>query len=183
MEQPIKRVQIDLAKSFRWPGPFENWSRAWVRKNFWRVRTYFLDEEDAVQACGEIFARCLKYYAKKVDNPAWMMSLFKVAVMHDWNTYSQKDGQLRIGRDPAKLLAHLELMPQPSANYGPLLIRWREASDELRQAMKILADAPAEMWDIVFSGRSAAAHNLRLRRLCGIRKNVDLLGELRALLS
>lgn len=179
----IQRAALDRRMLFSWNGAFENWSRAYVAKNFWRVRSLFGSEEDAVQECAVIFTRCLNYYADKVDNPAWMMALYKRAVANDFHTFALKDQQARsVGTPLADPDATLPEIPDYSA--GPLFAQLAvDASGELRQVLTMIANAPAEMLEIIFASRSEAAINRRLRRICRLPENRDLLGELRALLT
>ena len=183
MPAPHPRATMDRRRAFTWEGPFENWARAYVKKNFWRVRTSMGSEADALQECGVVFARCINRYAASVDNPAWMMSLFKMSVANEFHSIAVKDGQLRQSRDPERLAQHASMLPTSTVNHGPLLVRWAQASAELQQVIKVIADAPAELLEMMFANNDKLQTNRRLRRLCGIKANVDLLGEMHELLS
>lgn len=174
--------------AFSWRGTFENWSKAYVAKNFWKVRNLFQTEEDALQECALIFTRCLNYYADKVDNPAWLMSLYKVAVINDWNTFARRDADMRsvidfrISSDEEREDAAPLPVPTDS-NQGMLAVRLAEASTELRAALTLLAKAPTEVLMTIFKDDARANVNRRLRRFCNIQSKVDLLGQLREILA
>lgn len=196
-----QRVQFSLPKHayrvkfekpvvrFEWGGAFEGWARNWVYKNFWRVRELFGDHDDALQECALIFVRCCRTYEGKVDNPAWMMSLYKRAVINDWHTFAERDGRIRSvpAPDPTDDIDH---------NAGILATAIGEASTELRQVLGVLAIAPAEFLSILFAktellqaddpdivASAARSINRRIRRLCGISGHADILSELRQLLE
>lgn len=189
--QPVCRVvlkkPIDL---FQWGGPFEGWARRYVSRNFWRVRELFGSEEDALQECALIFVRCCRTYQSRVDNPAWMMSLFQRSVINDWNTFAQRDGRLRSLPLP-------EPEEEVDQNNGPFVTALNAASDELKLVITTVLNAPSEFVDMLFRGveytRSvdpttasiaATTINRRIRRLLGISKtDVDIIGELRSILE
>lgn len=183
MSEFVARRPLDRKKLFVWKGTFENWSRAWVRKHAWRVRHVFGSEEDALQECAYVFSYCLNKYSATVDNAAWMMRLYKLVLVSHWNDASEKDRKIRISRDPENLAHLIELAPQCEVNYGPTLVTWNSASAELRHAITIIADAPSELLEIIFSSRSPEITNRQLRRLCKIDGSPDLVGELRALFA
>ncbi len=95
----MERIMAQRKKYFpplpAWGGPFEKWARNYVNKNHWRAAHVFGSEEDSLQECAAVFARCLRTYQGKVDNPAWFMSLFKISVINEWNTVSIKDAHQR----------------------------------------------------------------------------------------
>lgn len=177
---PPKRKRAVLIKRpvvFDWKGPFENWSRGFVARNFWRVRALFLDEEDALQECALIFVRCCNTYAGKVDNPRWLMALFKRAVSNDWHTFSQKD-------------THLRELPIPDEeegydyNAGLLLAAIDQGSPELKTALNAILVAPAELLSLVFVDDDLVKLNRRVKRFFGITKCPrDIISELREILT
>lgn len=185
-----------------WGGVFEQWARRWVARNQWRVAHTVGGREDCMQECALIFTRCHNRYADKVDNPAWFMALFKVAVSNTWILLSKRDSRAR--RVKAELearaprikgatlrgpgsgteLAHAPIDEHMAAyNDGPLLAALREGSDELRCVLETIANAPAEALSIMFGGKNAKANNIRLRRFCQLPGRPEVLSELRELLS
>jgi len=78
-----------------WEGPFEGWSKKFVVKNLWRVEP-LMEYADAVQECCLLFLTIRKHYRDKVDNPGWLMSLFKTTVNNHWNTISLKASAKRV---------------------------------------------------------------------------------------
>lgn len=178
-EPASKRVIIKrLPALYEWKGPFEGWARNWVHANFWRVREVLGSEEDALQECALVFVRCVKRYGTMVDNPAWMMSLFKRAVANEWHTYSLTDSGMR----------SLEINDEEQVdhNTGYLLAAITGASAEAQQVIQVVLSAPTEFLDILLGNGKAdsdAMLNRRFRRLLKWKSNVDVVKELRALLS
>ena len=161
---------------FRWEGVFENYARSFVHRNFWRVREQFCSEEDALQECALVFADCLNRYAAKVDEPKWMMALFKRCLMSHWHTNSVYDTRKRSIPIP-------EESEQLDFNQGPLAVALADASDEVKQFLQVMQSAPSDFLNLIFADENVAALNQRIKRLCGIDKAVDIVAELRALLS
>lgn len=192
-ELPKPSTRVIIKKPivrFEWRGAFEGWSRNWVHRNFWRVRELFGSEDDALQECALIFVRCCRAYEGKVDNPAWLMALFKRAVANDWHTFAQKDGRFRSLPLP-------EPEDEIDHNPGVLSAALASGSDELKQFLTVLAEAPAEFLSLLLgdadqiatmSSDAAAVcakrFNQRIRRLLGIlNPAVDVVSELRAILE
>ncbi len=184
LESNVSTRRVKLRENFlySWEGPFEKWSRSWVRRNFWRVRHIFLTEEDALQECALIFVRCVRLYQLRIDNPAWLMSLFKTAVANDWITFSIKD---RRGRDTQESV-NADL-PQTTTDFneGPLYAALANASSELKQVLTVIAGAPNELLELMFKNDNATLEkvNCRLCRLSGISAKHDVVAELRNLLG
>jgi hypothetical protein len=179
----IPRKTVDYRKLYPWEGAFQNWSRAWVRKHHWRVATLIGSEEDALQECAVVFTRCLNNYAQKIDNPAWLMGLYKVAIVNQWNTFAEADRRLRMSRDPEYLAPMIEASPRVDVNCGPLAASLHSASAELRQVLTMIASAPTDLLDLIFAPRTPELVNRQLRRMCRISRDVDLLSELREVVS
>lgn len=171
------RKIIETTLQVEWPGVFENYSRKWVNWQHWRVAATLGSKEDALQECALIFVRCFNHYCWTVDNPAWFMSLFKLALVNDWNTLAAKDGKFRSTEPP-------EMSERVEPATGLLAARFADASDELQVVLAMIADAPADLLGILFSSNSPTLTNRKLCRFAGIKyRSVDLCGELRALLS
>lgn len=174
----------------QWDGVFEGWSRKWVRRNFWRVRVYFMDPEDAVQECALIFSRCLATYRdSRVSNLRWFMALYKVSVSNAWNSYAKRDSRIRelgIGQPLDDLPAHLHPGEEGLAR---LVASLSGASQELQRVLSLMANAPAEMLEVMFPERRGMteeeefqACERRLAGLAGVR-GAKVLTELRELLQ
>jgi hypothetical protein len=169
---------------YEWKGPFEGWARNWVHKNFWRVKEYCGSEEDAMAECAWLFSYCLKLYAKKVDNPAHLMALFKRTVTTHWATISIKDSQIRECHVPVD-------EERVDHNLGMLATAISEASIEAQTVIKALANAPAEFLAILLGNQDSELSeqgqvllNRRIKRLLRIaRSDKDIVAELRTLLS
>jgi hypothetical protein len=176
-----------------WPGVFENWSHAWVQRNYWKVREHFPTREDAMAHCALIWTRCLRRYEYSVDNPAWFMSLFQRAVANDWTTYAAKSTHQRgLIVDQQRFARGREEEDESWADrvgptedsQGYLLTLLGEASEELKQVLKMLANAPAESLEILFSPASPEALNRTWKRWAKIQApSKDVVAELRSLLT
>lgn len=175
--RPRRAVLIKKPVTFEWKGAFENWSKGFVARNFWRVRALFLDEEDALQECALIFVRCCNAYAGKVDNPRWLMALFKRAVANDWHTFSQKDTRIREVPLPDEEEGY-------DYNAGMLMAAIAQGSDELKTALSAILAAPTELLSLVFFDDDLVKINKRVKRFFGISNSTrDIIGELRELLT
>lgn len=155
----MQRTKINVKKfQPQWEGTFENWSRNWVNKHFWKVQHIHCTKEDSLQECALIFARCVKSYNGKLDNPAWFMALYKTAVARDWITFAQKESQRRDIE-----LAHAADLTD--GNYGPLITHLRLCAAEIRDVMGMLASAPNEVCAALITAKSRSALDRKTRRL------------------
>lgn len=186
MRVPFRRRPV----VFEWGGAFEGYARGHVKRNFWRVRELLGSEEDAMQECAITFVQCVKRYGATVDNPAWMMALYKRALAMDWATMAVKDGRMRS-------------IPIPDEaegidyNYGDLASAISGGSAELQEVVRVIASAPAEFLGLMFSraeaihaddpavaAEAAATLNRRIKRLLRISNPAaDIVSELRDALS
>lgn len=165
-----------------WDAVFEGWSRRFVGRNHWRVAA-ILDPDEATQECALVFARCARHYTGKVDNPAWFMSLYKVAVSNHFNNLALSNERAM------RAAAAAETLPRPSSEFGdgPLLTALGEASVELRQVLVLaLVTAPQELARLMLGGPrgdpAAWSRALcRWARLPVVRN--DLIRELKKLLD
>ena len=183
-EELPKRVLKRVRLPPKWPGVFENYSRAWVNRQFWRVRNVFDSKEDALSGCAVTFSRCLKCYGDTVDNDKWFMALYKRALVNDWNTYSVRDGRHRnvvphnfdtTTDDYA--LAH----SQVDFNAGEALVRIRQAPKAVQAVLEVIAGADPDLTSYIFQGEADSV-NRRLCELAGIRE-FDALTAIRVIFS
>jgi hypothetical protein len=166
-----------------------------------------MDYADALQACAECFARCAYMYRGKIDNAAWFMSVFKIAVVNEFNTLSIADMTQRalMQEEVNEYLTNRETerraklkQPRRENNYskdcytktvdfndGPLQIALKQASNELHVVLNVISNAPAEMLGMLLTNDGVADEvwSRRICRLCGIKKQRNVIGELRELLS
>lgn len=172
-----KELTPPLEGKVQWPGVFEGYARKWVSRHFWRVRASLGSEEDALQECALIYVRCYNYYKWKVDNAAWFMSLYKLALVNDWNTLSVADSRFRATVPPPSV----DTIEPPS---GMLAARLHSASDELKHVLSVISEAPAELLGMMLGSTSERINNRTLCRWSGIRHGeANILGELRDLLT
>jgi len=167
-----------------WKGVFENWTKAYVAKNAWRVRSHLGDFEDVMQACGEAFADCVRLYAGKVDNPRWFMSLYKQAVITRFIDWAKKDARLRSTQQE---FAEEIKETHQDLEYGSaeLSAALAEGSGELKQVLSMILNAPSELLGIMLQDASDAVR--WSRRLCRMAKvykvNENVVSELRSILT
>ena len=172
MKKPpiVKMLQVS------WAGPFENYSRKFVRQNMWRVTAVYGSEEDALQEAALIYAKCVRTYEMRVDNPAWFMGLYKVALINAFNSSAIKDGKIR------------NLIPPPEVETvehetGSVYASLCQASDELQTVLALIAKAPAEMLGILLDPADSHTMSRRLVRWAGVKTRRNLVDELRELLA
>lgn len=178
-----------------WEGVFRNWAIAWVRKQHWRVIHQIPTEEDALQECAMIFAKCADRYYGRVNNPKWFMSLFKTAVNNYWNGMALRD------REQRELLTYhdadaLDVHPGTNAvsyNDAPFRVHLSQVSAELREVLRVLVRAPSEIIEYIFHGYPPGTNeitkrkliNRRLLMLCGFQRRrhevIDFMSELEEL--
>ena len=185
---PIERRKIAFAKlDVPWKGVFENWSKGYVRKHFWKVSEHFLAEEDALAECALIFTKCLRSYEYRVDNHNWFMSLYQRAVSNDFTTYADRSTKQRSfichTRDDEDEAA-VEAQGGVEDHSGYLLSLLSNASEELQLVLVIIATAPADVLDILLHITDDITMNRRWKRWCGIKNpSANLVEELKTLLS
>lgn len=172
----MKKPPIVKLLQVQWTGIFENYARKYVRKNLWRIKAALGSEEDAMQQAALVFARCVRSYEMRVDNPAWFMSLYKVALMNDFNSFAIVDGRIRnlVAPPDAELIEH-----ETGSIYASLC----QASVELQTVLSMIAKAPSEMLAILLHPADSEVMSRRLARWAGIKTRHNLVDELRDLLT
>jgi hypothetical protein len=175
----VDRVAYNNWQPPAWSGVFELYSKNWVRKHFWRVKHCIPTQEDALQECGVVFARCVRSYvkARRVNNHAWFMSLYQRALANQWNSFSVKDSQRRElllnfvsqydlfeeGSNEEHRTA--EALDAASTNWGPMLGQLRSSAGELFGVLSTLANAPNDTLAALFSGCSPDRQRTRISKL------------------
>lgn len=182
----------------KWEGATEKWTRGWVYKNFWRVEKILLSEQDAVQQCAWLYAYCCHKYGDVVDKPGWMMALYKRAVTNHWHTLSRKQTELAEAISDEMVEMHVghEIDYEATIDFdftraNPMLLElphigsvtvWESASAELKMVLTMLANSPTEMLQIMLD-ETCPDLNRRWCRICKLKSEPDLVGELRMLLT
>lgn len=144
---------MGTTETIQWTGAFENWSRKYVAREGWRVVSVIGGFDDALAECALCFARCLSAYSDKVDNPAWMMSLYKIAVQRRFATLSERDHRFR-----AEEIAVDNRCELPSAFE---VAAFMEARPAVREVLSALAECSAETMRYILKDRGSK----RLQRL------------------
>jgi hypothetical protein len=167
----------------KWTGVFEKWTRQWAHRNHWRVKA-LLDEDDLVQECAVMFSHCANRYRDTVTNAAWFMSLYQRACANRLHTLSVSNTRYdTTAQDYEVGTLVMAEGATASDHYATLSIGITQCSAEARQVLSVMANTPAEMWDMLFAPRPDAVLNRRIKRLCRITTEADVVGELRSLLT
>jgi DNA-binding transcriptional regulator YbjK len=178
---------------FKWEGAFENWARAWIwgrpgqTGQFWRVEHVFGSEEDALQQCAMVFAKCLAYYGKTVTEPKHMMALFKRAVINHW-THNAKENTKQLAAEAPEPIDQrrngAELLTTFSPDDRALIDIWESASPALRKALTLLSSASPRFFALLVDERiSSDILNRRWQRFAGTHADHNIVDELRELLD
>lgn len=164
----------------QWPGAFEDYARVYVYRNAWRVK-YCMDVDDCMGVAGMVFAKLLtRYETKKFNSPKQLMALYKVALANEFY-----DINLKATRERDAVTEYGSLY-RNSTDYsqGPLTSRLSEASQELRDVIRIVAGAPAELLNLLLLEADDCSWSRRLCRLCRLPVvSETIISELRELLS
>lgn len=170
---------------YQWTGPFEGWARWWVSRHFWRVRHLFQTPEDALQECAVVFVRCVNKYADTVDEPRWMMALFKTSVANAWAKFSVRDREQReaLAEAEGRMMGDAPLAGGAAHSAGPLLAALSLAPIEAVKALHVMAQAPQEVLDMLLEEPSRDRQNSILRRWCRLPKGTDVLGLIQSSLG
>lgn len=144
-----------------------------------------MSPDDAVQTCAEVFARCLRYSERcggRIDSPKWFMAIFKRSVANEFNTLAAVCGRTREA-EASYAAEEAGRGAGTDYNLGPLYAALAGASEELRQVVRAVAVAPAELLELMQQGADDTSWSRRLCRLCGISPREGLVAELRELLE
>jgi hypothetical protein len=171
-----------------WKGVFESYSKAWTAKQFWRVQHVLGSHEDSLQECAMVWSKCAATYTGKVDNPAWFMALFKVALARHWHSLACQDTAnpnryINQYRHDETQVQDEYMSGQVEHHHGFVACIWHNMTDELKQVFFLLQNAPSEVLDIVFNDVTDAQLNKKLCRLLRFSTNTDVVAELRQLFT
>lgn len=154
-----------------------------------------MNTEDCIQQCGVVFARCVRVYHRrepsprmgkqpvdkgrgKVNNAAWFMSIYKRALVNEFNMLAT-----RVGRSyRAENEFVIQSMNRSEGwDYNPGLLL-ASLSSELREVLQVLAGAPTELLEMLLHEQRDEIWSRRLCRLCRISTpNETIVTELRDL--
>lgn len=189
-ERPLRARPVLTRKALKYEwanSPFEGWARRYIQNNFWRVRYSMGTEDDALQECAMLFVKLSRKYAVTVNDPRWMMALFKTTVTRHFATLSSWDSDNR----PSGAAVG-EIAEGVDYSLGPLSVALAQGTDDLRTLVRALANAPSDFLTLIFEGSellycadpqtaadARAAINRRIRRLLRITgEQRDPIGEL-----
>jgi hypothetical protein len=157
-----------------WNETFQRWAKHYVDKHFWRVKHVYITKDDALQECAVVFARCARNYTGKIDNPAWFMSIYKVAIVNEWNKASLVDQNHRdiTYCDDLTSLDSISCSPSNEGNSGPFLQELRQCQSELQYMADILTRMPSELFDFLSKDGSRKSRRQRVKRCYGPMKDL-----------
>lgn len=160
---------------FVWEGVFENYARAFVSHNFWRVRYLFGNEADAVQECAIVFWRCHALYQGKVREAKHFMALYKRALSNDWHVFARRDARIR-EFDLVEEDESFEMRVMRAAAF--------KGNDEIARAVQVLLHMPANILSLITQGDDLDKIDRRIKTFTGIsRSTLNIVKELRNLLN
>lgn len=126
----VERVALHRTARVQWRGSFEGYARNFVKKQLWRIEP-LMEYADAVQECALLFVKLKSKYADKVDNPKWLMALFKTAIRNRWNSLSNDATKRRLNE---KVVEDLSALRQAFVDDAEALI---ERIDRTRRSSKM----------------------------------------------
>ena len=175
----MKRIRTKLAgrrgkrvRSTMWDDSFEGWTVKFLHREFWRLEP-IMEWEDAMQEMKVVFCRVRKKYEGRNDGPKHVMALYKVAC-HNWvNTLSTRASKRRSGEVLYATEQAMEIAASTVSgdldNEGSVLSMLSKLPEDVRETLRILYDAPAEVLDLVCSSiRTGKRHRAANRKLCEV---------------
>lgn len=183
LRSEIRNVIHQRKAAWKWEGSAHKaWAAKYVSKNAWRVR-WFMDYEDCMQTAAWIFAECVDTYGAKVDNPAWMMSLFQRMLSNEFHTLATKCTQERTAEKDFVEIAK-EDQTDVEHETASLSVALKQVSEELGDVLRVIANAPSEFLDVFLMESSDEGWSRRLCRLAKTKKlNDGIVSELRDLVA
>jgi len=179
-----------------WDGSFERWARRYVHLNHWRIAAFVGDKDDALQECALVYLHIVQYYWGKkaangqtIDNPAWLMALFKVAVARRWIDASRHLARQNEFQDQLSDVAHVYREMAQSSMHGVKEIELNaeiaSASHELQSVIRLIANAPHEVLELLLPASFSKKSKRKLCRFAGVHRTAraDVTRELHALIT
>lgn len=183
VQHRCKRIRVKFDPQFQ--GVFERYARKVIRRNMWRLnRVTTLD--DMMQEAYLIFDDVVRIYVRNgdVDNPRWLMELFKTSLsnhIHDVsrNNTKSRESQL-VEADPD---SRRSLIAEIEDNEGMIYSMVRDAPEEVREVLTLFLNCPREVMDMIVDawrarGKRKALGNEHLCAMLGKDpRRVDLISE------
>jgi hypothetical protein len=171
-----------------WKGAFEAYAYKFSAAQHWRVKHVLDDPDDALQECAVIFCKICRVYGDAVDNPRWLMALFKRALARHFHSLARVNKRRAANLAAARDLAAAGPASEEPAHLRMLLSR---ASVELQEVLRTIDIAPRDLLDLLLpmkqtrftpaSEQRISRSWCRLARVGNVRE--DLVTELRGLLA
>lgn len=139
----------------KWTGTFEAFTKNYVRKDFWRFNHLNQEFEDIISEAYCIFLKCKKAYPI-IDTPQHFMALYKTALHNRFydlameSTYHKDVCYVEdiYHVDDSDERVHI-LDKEHSEPFGSDLgLLLRKAPQEIKDVLKVVFEAPAELVDM-----------------------------------
>lgn len=128
-----------------WPGVAEGYATNQVHAHLWRMhgRETF---EDLMQESFLVYARVHARYATVIDDPKWLMSLFRESLQHRLTDLARRNGlrsRYELVTDEVDILSDNRFEPIDAVD--ELITAVENAPQELRSVLLVLLKAPDEI--------------------------------------
>ena len=174
------RVRATLQWSPCWEGPTKQWAESFLRKNQWRADAIH-SFDDLLQDSYLTFLKICNRYPR-VMSQAHFMTLYRRAMvneMHDRARYMQRKRERHVDTSiDASDLGVGRIGDVGHDGYLALLLE--QAPEDVRLALALIGQNPPALHRI--NGHRENL-NMKLQRLLGGNKGIDLVGKIRSLLE
>lgn len=137
-----------------------------------------------MQECALVWVKCYNRYIRTatVDNAAWFMGKYLMALENRWHTLALKDMKRRSieGVYSEEAADGMTRAPSSDGNLGPLLARWRGACAEFRTGASTFLACPAELAALILTAPDEAARQRMVRRLFHVAEPLNVAAYLAA---
>lgn len=123
-------------------GEVEGYVANHLKKNMWRVAKS-MEYQDVMQEAYLCFLQVAKWYEGKIVNAAHFMAIYKKA-WHD-TFFHLAYSSSKVAKEKSTAPTMVEKVVTQSYNYGPLLVKINSAPEEIKDVLRILFTAPAEV--------------------------------------
>ena len=150
-----------------WEGVFEKYSCKKIHDNLWRMQNIGYEFEDLYQEAAVVFCECRSRY--NVENARHFMSIYSKALHDRFYDLAIKS---------YKSIATSDFDDDDNSKYEPLdfsqgelRLKLGSLSDELKQVMNLIINAPEEMLK-AFNLKNGRGLNNKMCKLLGLDGNV-----------
>jgi hypothetical protein len=158
------RARLRPSYTPQWINPFDIYAKRYVDKHFWRVKHAYITKEDALQECAMVFARCARTYAGRIDNPAWFMGIYKIALVNEFNSAALRDTKNRFLVMPGKIPDDV-FDGHASDSVGELMVEFAQCKTELEHMVQTFQGMSDEVFAYLTQGSPDRMR--RIKRMMG----------------